>query len=366
MTNVICKTAFDPAIFLSSCFTHLKNCAESVHEFFTHQKATIQKIETLNHRVFKTEGLLRTPGTLNEGFFKLKQLLMQEALLYNQHFSNPKIRKVYDVMRKNLERVQTSISPQSIQNWVNTDRNAEKVITSRWLLSNPSQRHFAAYYHLLEVPYKFSEIPAGSALLTDPYAYLRHMKIEKKPSIIHSIILKIKAVICRFLTGKQFTHVGFSMGNGRIFDLEKKSNTWIRGHGKVVDFGDKVFYGVVMAPKEHEMLAAYNKRFPIAPCATFQELMGKINVEIEKATQQNLVQLDVIDIVKTAIRKKRPNNYDATKAWKSGACHYSCSGTTSALFSLFGIEIQSKKIDENVMPTDFYKSHFFHLIYSIP
>src|SRR5579862_2054388 len=366
MTSVTCKAAINPAIFLSSCVTHLKNCAETIHEFFTHQKATIQKIETLNHRIFKTEGLLRSAGTLHAGFFALKELLMQEALLHNQRFSNRKIRKVYDAMRKNLERVQTSVSPQSIQNWANTDRNAEKVIAARWLLSNPSQRHFAAYYHLTEVPYKFSEIPAGSALLTDPYAYLRHMKIEKKAPIIHSIILKIKALICRFLTGKQFTHVGFSMGNGRIFDLEKKSNTWIRGHGKVVDFGDKVFYGVVMAPKEHEMLAAYNKRFPSMPCATFQELMGKINTEIETATQQNLVQLNVIDILKTAICKKRPKNYDATKAWKSGACHYSCSGTTSALLSLFGIEVQPKKIDENVTPTDFYKSHFFHRIYSIP
>jgi hypothetical protein len=366
MSTLNLQRASNSCVLVSSCFNYLKTCVENIHEFFTHQKATIQKIESLNQRIFKTERLLHSGSTFNDGLFEFKEILLLDAQMYNQRFKHCKIRKAYENMRSNLERVHKNITPESVRQWVNHDRTAEKITVSRWLLSNPSQRHFAAHYRLADVPYKFSDIPAGSILLTDPYAYLKHMKIEKRTPIIHSIILKIKALVCRFLTGKQFTHVGFSMGNGRIFDLDKKSDTWLRGDGRIRDFGDKVFYGVVMAPKEEEMLEAHNKHFPLNPCFTFQELMGKINAEIEIATKNESIQLNVIDIMKTAVPKKRPKDYNPSLSWKSGACHYSCSGTTSALLSFFGIVVQPRKKDENVTPTDFYQSRFFHPIYLIP
>jgi len=257
MSVTTCTKTHKP--FFSSLYSHLKTGFENIHEFFTHQRETVQKIEALNKRVFATVELLRTPQTVTAGLFELKEILVQEADLHNQHCSNRKVRKLYTDFCKNVERVKTTYaSPASISNWLNTDRNRqdkEKLLVSRWLQSSPSQRHFAAHYKTPDVPLKFSEIPAGSILITYPYAYIRHMRLERKTPLFKTIYFLFKAFVARILTGKQFSHVSLSMGNGKIFDLDK-------GRGQIKNPGDKIFYGIVRTPNEQAMLASYSSVFP--------------------------------------------------------------------------------------------------------
>jgi hypothetical protein len=366
MTTISSVNNSKPLAFFSNLYFQLKTFANNVHEYFTHHKATLQKIDSLSKRVFQAEQHFSPEGNLDLAMFELKDLLEENAHLQLQKtVYNSKIRQVYDKFSQDLSRLQGYATTEKIQNWVTADKTADKITVSRWVQANPAQCRFAAYYNLKDVPLKYNEIPEGAILLTDPYAYLKHIQLEGKTSFFKSIILKIKSIIARLMTGKQFTHVGYSLGNGRIFDLDKKKDGWMKGEGNIVDMGKKIFYGVVLAPKEHKMLQAYNAHFPQTPCANFRELMDKIKVEVEKATTNKRVQLDAIDIAKTVITKKRPLDYDPMQQWKGGACRYSCSGTTSALLSFFGMDIgaQFKKMDLNVTPTDFYNSYFFDKLY---
>lgn len=366
MTTISSANNSKTFAFFSNAYFQLKTFADNIHEYFTHHQATLQKIDSLSKKVLQAEKHFAPDGNLDLAMLKLKDLLEENAHLQLQKtVYNPKIRKVYDKFSLELSRLQGYATTQKIQNWVNTDKTAEKITISRWVEANPAQCRFAAFYNLRDVPLKFNEIPDGGILLTDPYAYLRHMQIEGKTSFFKSIIIKIKSLIARLMTGKQFTHVEYSLGNGKIFDLDKKKDGLMRGEGNIVDKGKKVFYGVVLVPKEQKMLQAYNEHFPQAPCATFRELMDKIKAEVEDATKNKRVQLDAVDIAKTVFTKKRPLNYDPMQQWKAGACHYSCSGTTSALLSFFGMDIgaQFKKMDVNVTPTNFYNSHFFDKLF---
>jgi hypothetical protein len=366
MTSISSANNSKTFAFFSNVYFHLKTFADNVHEYFTHHKATLQKIDSLSKRLFQAEQDFSPEGSQDKALLELKNLLEENAHLQLQkRVYNPKIRTVYEKFSQDLSRLQGYATTQKIENWVNVDKTAEKITIARWVQANPGQCRFAAYYNLRDVPLKFNEIPEGGILLTDPYAYLRHMQLEGKTSFFKSIIIKIKSLVCRLMTGKQFTHVEYSLGNGKIFDLNKKKDGLMRGEGNIVDKGKKVFYGIVLVPKEDKMLQAYNEHFPQTPCASFRELMDKIKAEVEEATANRRVQLDVLDIAKTVFTKKRPANYDPMQQWKAGACHYSCSGTTSALLSFFGMDIgaQFKKMDLNVTPTDFYNSHFFDKLF---
>jgi len=347
MNSVICTSNFKPFALILSLHTHFKTCIEHIHEFFTHQRSTIQKIETLNKRILAIDAQLHSTATFTAALFELKDILIQEAHLHNHHFFNQKIRKAYERFCNNLNRAHEYALSHCIEPWLNRDHNRqdkEKLVIARWLQASPAQRHFAAHYHIPEVPLKFSEIPAGSVLITYPFAFIRHMQLEKKISIFQTIYLLIKALYARICTGKQFTHVSLSMGHGTIFDLDK-------GRGQIKNLGDKVFYGIVLAPNKQKMLIAYHRCFPHTERIGFTELTAKINAEITKATEQKKLRHDIISIIQTSIREKRPRDYRCTEAWKSGACHFSCSATTSALFSFFGIDIgkQFNKIDKNII-----------------
>jgi hypothetical protein len=363
MSIMSCTKTHKP--IFSSLYSRLKAGFEHVHEFLTHQREPQQKIEALNKRLFAVESKLCTPQTLTAGLVELKDVLVQEAHLHNQHFSNRKVRKTYADFCKNLERVKTTYaSPESMDIWLNTNHNRqdkEKLLVYRWLQSSPSQRHFAAHYKTPNVPLKFSEIPTGSILITYPYAYIRHMRLERKTPLFKTIYFLFKAFLARILTGKQFSHVSLSMGNGKIFDLDQ-------GRGQIKNFGDKIFYGIVKAPNEREMLASYHQSFSNANPIDFSELTGKINAEITTATTQKRLRHNIISIIRTSINLKRPKDYRCTEAWKAGKCHFSCSATTSALLSYFGIDIgkEFNKIDRNITPADFYTSRFFHPMYLIP
>lgn|SRR5579862_1180164 len=108
--------------------------------------------------------------------------------------------------------------------------------------------------------------------------------------------------------------------------------------------------------------------FPNTNPIAFSELTDKINAEITTATAQKRLRHNIISIIRTSINQKRPKDYRCTEAWKSGECHFSCSATTSALLSHFGIDIGKEfdKIDRNITPANFYTSRFFHPRYLIP
>ncbi len=254
-----------------------------------------------------------------------------------------------------------------LQSWVDNGDSENRRTISRWITANDSQRRFAAYNDLKEVPYKFDEIQAGAVMITDPEAYLLNRHISGKRSLWKTIVIRIKAFICWFFTGMRYTHAELSLGKGEGFDLDKRKGICVlQGEAVLQQRAGKVFYGTIIVPKKEAMLEAYNRRFPDQQLASFEELWEKIENEARNGVPK--IQVGFWDLFKTGIPVKRPENYNCTQAWDPGVNKYSCSATVSSLFSKFGIDIgkQYSKIDQNVTPVDFLNSEFFKPFYVIP
>ena len=244
----------------------------------------------------------------------------------------------------------------------------EERTRNRWIQSNQRQREFVGHYNLNEIPYRFHEIPAGSILITDPEAYLSSIKINHgKIPFFKLVILKIKSFACSLFTGMRFTHAELSLGNGEAFDLDKKESFSLQGEGIIQRRSQtKSFYGVVMAPKKDEMLAAHYERCPESEVTSFEDLFKKIDAEARRIAPD--LKLNVWDIFKTIFTKKRPANHDPRNDWNPKADRLSCAATMSSLFGKFGIDIGEEfgKISKNVTPRDFVVSRYFEPLYFIP
>lgn len=377
MASTVSANTHNACSFFGSIYATLKTWFENVHEYFTHHKETLGKIDKLRERFLKTKQAFEVddPASLDKAIKDLKCLLEDNALFQNKRLVNHvRIKTEYDSFNQDLEALRQYAVAHKVDQWKSTyfptESNAmkEKESILRWMSSTEGQRRFAAYYNV-DIPYKFSEIPAGSILLTDPYAYLKHMELEGKLPLARAITLNFKSLVCRLATGKQFTHVEYAMGNGKVFDLDKRKTGFCQGDGNVVDKGDKVFYGMVLAPNESLLLRDHTERYKSAASKTFGELSQRINAEIEKATLAKKVTLSGWDILKTLFTKKRHSDYEPMRAWKDGACHFSCSGTTAALLAHFGPDVgdqlRTRKMCENVTPTDFYHSRYWTPLYVI-
>src|SRR5262249_40668975 len=144
---------------------------------------------------------------------------------------------------------------------------------SRWLESSMSQRRFAAYYNMDQLPYRFEEIPVGSVILTNPNAFITGAVVLKdlKEDILssfsrsaHKAFLKLKSAVCLAGTGKVNTHAELSLGDGVTFDLDKDiaHSDPIHGQMKLNNKMGKTCYSDVMIPNEDAMLASHLDRFP--------------------------------------------------------------------------------------------------------
>ncbi len=235
--------------------------------------------------------------------------------------------------------------------------------TFRWIQATDSQQRFAAYLNLDEVPYRFEEIPKGAVMLTDPHAFLLGLKIKDTWPWVKTSVIRFKAWACKFTTGKTVTHAELALGGGESFDLDKPDGNWWQGQGTIQKRTNRIFYGTIVVPNGQAMLDAYNRRFPLERLNTFDDLWAKI--DLEARTQAVNVKVTIWDIIKTAIPRTRAPDYDCTKAWDPSNNQYSCSATTSALFSKFGIDIgeEFSKVDQNISPADFLRSKFFQPFY---
>lgn len=327
---------------------------------------TAEKIETL--KIDLTHG-----NHLDHALPELQKLLKVAGKIANSSWAkslNNGQSEAYDSFQKDLSDLQALACPK-LKAWVeqadNLPDSADRKIAARWIEANDAQRQFAVFKDLKEVPYKVSEIPAGSVLITDPEAYLLNRHIMGKKSIWRTVVLKVKALICWFFTGMRYTHVELALGKGDTFDLDKQKGSWLfKGEAVIQKREDRIFYGAVVAPRKEAMLAAYNNRFPNRQLATFDELWAKIEEEARRSVPK--IKVGFWDVFKTGISIPRKRNYDCTQAWNPGVNKFSCSATVSSLFSKFGIDIgqEFSKIDKNVTPVDYLNSRFFEPIYVIP
>jgi len=327
---------------------------------------TAEKIETL-------KGNLTTGNHLDEALTELQKLLKVAGKIANSSWAkslNNGQSEAYAAFQKDLSDLQALAVPH-LKDWIVQAQShldaVDRKIIGRWIEANDAQRQFAVFKDLKEVPYKFSEIPAGSVLITDPEAYLLNRHLVGKKSIWKTVVLRVKAFICWFFTGMRFTHAELALSNGETFDLDKQKGSWIfKGEAVIQKREDKVFYGPVVAPRKEAMLTAYNERFPHHQVATFEELWIKIEEEARKSAPK--IKIGFWDIFKTGISLPRNKNYDCTRAWNPGVNRFSCSATISSLFSKFGIDVgqEFSKIDKNITPVDYLNSRFFEPIYVIP
>jgi hypothetical protein len=242
----------------------------------------------------------------------------------------------------------------------------EKAIVRRWIESTIAQRRFAAFLDLKEVPYRYSEIPRGAVILTDPRMYLQSAHLRKNGSLSKAILVRIKAVFCWFTTGKRYTHAELSLGKGESFDLDKKEGFWLKGEMKIQSRGERICYGPVLSANEEKMLESHQRLFRErgwVPFETFDDLWAAIDAEARRSAP--LIGAGIFDLIRVGIPSKRPADYDPMEAWKPGEKQYACSATTSALLSKFGIDIgkQFDKKDLNVSPSDFLASEYFNPIF---
>ncbi|MES2274009.1 MAG: hypothetical protein V4487_07440, partial [Chlamydiota bacterium] len=294
--------------------------------------------------------------------------------------------------------------------------NRKRIV--RWIQADSNQRRFAAHLNTSDVPYRGDEIPAGSVLITDPNAFLLALKISGKKPLWKSIVVKIKSLLCHFFNGMPHTHAEIALGDGEFFDLDKAKDNCLQGQGMIKVRKEKkragkieraaqrnpgptgpgqasylsicgkelghppyrsgespslqegvlqkhrvLYYATIVQPNQKAMVEAHNERFPELPVQNFQELWAMIDREARASAP--LVKASIWDILKTGIKIKRTSDYDSTAAWQPGIKRYGCSGTVSALFSKYGIDIgqEFNKVDQNVKPADFLKSKFFQPFY---
>ncbi len=351
-------------------YTHFDRLRKGIYEFFTQNNANLIKIEGLSQKFLSVQRKFHR-GDVDLAMDKLHTLLLEDARFQICNtIRSAEAREAYKKFSDQLQRIQhIYANREKVDAWVQTSPHCDKELISRYLLAEPAHLRFSASFDTpVPPPYRFSEIPAGSILVDAPTAFLEHMRLENKRSILQMVYLKVKAFICRIFTGKYLTHMAFSMGDGRIFDLSKTPSAWIYGDGQVKEFGDKMYYGMVRTPNKERMLKAYNEHFPDAPCANFEELMEKMNARISCAAKARKIKYHFLNTIKTGFHKTRPVDYDYLGAWKNGAPRTSCSGTTSALLSSFGIDVggEFNKMADKVTPADFLASEYFDDHYILP
>ena len=239
-------------------------------------------------------------------------------------------------------------------------------VLRRWIEANESQRRFAAFLGLSEVPYRFNEISRGAVILTDPGLYLKSAHLRKNSTIAKTILMRTKAFLAWLGTGKRYTHAELSLGNGEALDLDKRDGAWLSGQMKIQSRGERVFYGAVLSADEGKMFGAHRQSFlekGLVPYGSFEDLWSAIDREARRAAP--LMQATYHDLFHVGVQVKRSLGYEPMEAWRPGENTFACSAATSALFSKFGIDIgrQFDKMDRNIAPADFLSSDFFHPIY---
>ncbi len=342
------------------------------YEFCTQNNANLIKIERLSQEVLSLQRKFHR-GEVDLAMDQLHYLLIDNARFQIcNSIRSAEARIAYQKFSNQLQRVQRIYANrEKVGEWVETSSHSDKEWISRYLLVEPAHLRFSASFDAVVVPppYRFSEIPAGSVLIDEPTAFLEHKRLEGKRTFFQMIYLIVKGIAFRIFMGKPFTHMAFSMGDGKIFDLSRtKANRWPWGQGHVKDFGDKMYYGMVRVPNQERMLEAYNEHFPDDPCDTFEELTEKMNDRISTAAERGKIKFHYFDTIKTVFNQRRPPNYDPMSAWNAGDPRLSCSGATSALLSSFGIDVgeEFKKMDKNVSPADFFHSEYFEDLYTFP
>jgi hypothetical protein len=359
-------------ISVKSICVQFDRLKRGIYDFFTQNSENVSKIKSLSEKFFALQGDFRS-GDLDRAMDHLRDLLIENARFQiSTTIRSAEAREAYKEFSEQLEKVQCVYATRKkVKEWVETSSHSEKELTARYLLVDPAHLRFSASFDPVTVPppYRFSEIPAGAVLIDEPAAFLKHKKMEGKQTFFQTLYLKIKAIFCRIFTGKPFTHMAFSMGDGKIFDLSRvKPYRWPWGQGHVKDFEDKMYYGMVRVPNQKKMLQAYNMRFPSDPCATFEELTEKMNERINIAADSGQILFHYFDTIKTIFTVKRPANYDPMTAWNDGDPRLSCSGVTSALLASFGIFLSDEfnKMDKNISPADFFRSKYFEDLYTFP
>lgn len=232
--------------------------------------------------------------------------------------------------------------------------------TARWIKATLPQLHSAAKLNLPFVPYLYKEIPAGAVILTNPKMYMRNIYAKGGISFFFRlIIIKIKALVCWLLTGKQYTHASFSLGSGYLFDLDKNSPMACSGVGKILNKRDRICYHDIVLPNKEKMLQAYNNHFFRNPVKKFTDLWQQIELEVRG--NASLVRGNFREVLKLAIPSQRTSQYDPTTDWRPGERNYLCSVSIGALLAKFGIDIgkEFNIINDKITPAHFQRSSFF-------
>lgn len=256
------------------------------------------------------------------------------------------------------------ITPETFQA---ADINTQKILRAvRWILASDVQRTYAMKFHC-PLPWKWKDLPCGTIVFTDPRVWLKKLQIFSWRSIakrIFSIVFCLfKGLICKLATGKWYTHAELVLNEGKSFDLDKAKGAILSGAIRIAEKNEEeiCFFDFAL-PNKDRLLQAYNQSHLDAPIQDFAQLQA--NLEKEATTKGLNIRAGAQDIIKVAITRPRPANYDCTQSWgqliqqKEG---YGCSATIAALFGNFGIDFGAEinKPLANISPADLSRSSFF-------
>ncbi len=233
---------------------------------------------------------------------------------------------------------------------------------ARWIESNEEQQRYAVYIGHQDVPYLYSEIPAGSILLDNPSSTLySHVVRGNYYSYLYTIIKLVKRILAWLFTGMTYTHAELALSNGQVFDLLKDRDHFLAGKGLIKDMGSRVCYRDVLTPNQAKILAAYNEKNP--PVATYQEAFSILENEVKSNIDK--ITASPWDIAKTCLPFRRHKDYDLASEWNPGVVRLGCSPYVSALFGRFGIDVGAKhnKLHQSITPANLAQSDFHEPLY---
>lgn len=345
----------------------LRNLVEriffSLKEFFfggqakNDQKAFEGFYEEIAKKVVCLTDLMSQKEPLETAFFEVEKILRIDAIISHSSWGkNLQEYPLYQKFQQEIEELQKA-SLEKAKPFLSC--HLEHRSLKCWLESTPLERTFAAHYNLEHPPIRYVDIPKGSIILTNPWVYLKKHALSKRGVTLEILVMKIKAILCRFLAGETYTHADLALKKGEVFDLDKKERSLVYGKAFIKDRGKKSCFQDILAPNQEAFVQAYNARHVKNPVKNFDELWEKIEAKARQDAPK--VEATPWDIIRVVFTRKRPKGYESEKSWDPENKGYACSATISALLSSFGVSVSDEigKMDDHVRPSDYLLSKFF-------
>jgi hypothetical protein len=325
---------------------------------------------SLNEKIGELEDLASHDNYNADFFAGLKKVLLVKAKLevsgWARHLNG---NANYQSLVERVGLLHT-LGKEHVATWAEHERagsGQHPAEVRRWIEASEFQRKFAAASPSGQLPYKMSEIPAGSVLLTDVDSSMAGLRAKGLKPTFCQYFQQFKAGLVKLMTGSSVIHAEIALGGGRFFHLDKVEGQVLSGSGVIEDRnldsrGEPriCFQHQIWTPNRDRIVENYNRENPSHPVRDFDELFDQMRTRVDN--EGRAVCGNILSIAKPGIPSRRPTNYDPHTAWdpRSGK-NYACSGVVAALYGKFGTDIgrQFGKMAEDVSPADYQHSEYF-------